>query len=113
MKLKQLLILGALLLSGSAYAEVAERQKPAFEGTPIEAFTDGKTSMYMYNVGAKRFFTAGNAWGTQTSIGDTGYRVYFEQYLVDGAWDGTTVYFRDSCLAKSGALKDVFFDPRV
>ena len=110
MKLKQLLILGALLLSGSAYAEVAERQKPAFEGTPIEAFTDGKTSMYMYNVGAKRFFTAGNAWGTQTSIGDTGYRVYFEQYLVDGAWDGTTVYFRDSCLAKSGALKDVFFD---
>ena len=113
MKLKQLLILGALLLSGSASAAIVDgvRQAPAMP-EPIDAFTDGQTSMYMYNVGAKRFFTAGNAWGTQTSIGDTGYRVYFEQYLVDGAWDGTTVYFRDSCLAKSGALKDVLFDTR-
>ena len=112
MKLKSLLLTGALLLSCGVYAEVAERQKPAFEGQPIEAFTDGTTSMYMYNVGAKKFFAAGNAWGTQTSVSDQGYRVYFEQFVIDAAagWDGTTVLFRDSCLAKSGNKMDVFFD---
>ena len=112
MKLKSLLLTGALLLSCGVYAEVAERQKPAFEGQPIEAFTDGTTSMYMYNVGAKKFFAAGNAWGTQTSVSDQGYRVYFEQFVIDAAagWDGTTVLFRDSCLAKSGNKLDVFFD---
>lgn len=111
MKLRNLLVLGALLLAGSASAAIQERQKPALP-EPIDAFTDGVTSMYMYNVGAERFFCAGNSWGTQTSIGDEGYRVYFEQHVVDAeaGWDGTTVIFKDSCLAKSGALKEVFFD---
>ena len=113
MKLKQLLILGALLLSGSASAAIVDgvRQAPAMPA-PIEAFTDGTTSMYMYNVGAGKFFCGGNAWGTQTSVSETGYRVYFEQYIAEGAeaWDGTTVYFKDSCLAKSGKMMNVFFD---
>ena len=111
MKLRNLLVLGALLLAGSASAAIQERQKPALP-EPIDAFTDGVTSMYMYNVGAERFFCAGNSWGTQTSIGDEGYRVYFEQFVVDAAtgWDGTTVIFKDSCLAKSGAIHTVFFD---
>lgn len=112
MKLRNLLVLGAgLLVAGVAQAGITERQKPVFEPTnPVEAFTDGKTSMYMFNVGAKKFFCGANAWGTQTSVGDEGYRVYFEQYLVDGAWDGSTVYFKDSCLAKGGAMKQVFID---
>lgn len=111
MKLRNLLVLGALLLAGSASAAIQERQKPALP-EPIDAFTDGVTSMYMYNVGAERFFCAGNSWGTQTSIGDEGYRVYFEQFVVDAeaGWDGTTVLFKDSCLAKSGAIHTVFFD---
>ena len=110
MKLKSLLLSGALLIAGTAMAGITERQKPAFAADPIEPFTDNATSMYMYNVGAKKFFAAGNDWGTCASISDEGYRVYFEQFLVDGAWDGSTVYFRDSCLAKSGERKDVFFD---
>ena len=110
MKLKSLLLSGALLVAGTAMAGITERQKPTFSADPIEPYTDNTTSMYMYNVGAKKFFAAGNDWGTCASIADEGYRVYFEQYLVDGAWDGSTVYFRDSCLAKSGERKDVFFD---
>lgn len=111
MKLRNLLVLGALLVAGGASAAIVERQKPALP-EPIAPYTDGVTSMYMYNVGAEKFFCGGNSWGTQTSIGDEGYRVYFEQYVVDEAigWDGTTVIFKDSCLAKSGALKEVFFD---
>ena len=112
MKLRNLLVLGALLLVGSAQAAIVERQKPVFTPNPIEAITDGTTSMYMYNVGAGKFFCGGNNWGTRTSIGDEGYRVYFEQYVPEGveAWDGTTVIFKDSCLAKSGAIHTVFFD---
>lgn len=111
MKLRNLLVLGALLLAGSASAAIVERQKPALP-EPITPYTDGVTSMYMYNVGAEKFFCAGNSWGTQTSIGDEGYRVYFEQHVVDAAagWDGTTVLFKDSCLAKNGSILNVFFD---
>ncbi len=101
---------GALFVAEAAMAGITERQKPVFD--PIEPFTDNTTSMYMYNVGAKKFFAAGNDWGTQTSISDEGYRVYFEQYLVDGVWDGTTVIFRDSCLVQSGKRRDVFFDTK-
>lgn len=111
MKLRNLLVLGALLLVGSASAAIVERQKPALP-EPITPYTDGVTSMYMYNVGAEKFFCGGNSWGTQTSVGDEGYRVYFEQHVVDteAGWDGTTVIFKDSCLAKSGAIHTVFFD---
>ena len=70
------------------------RLHPAATITFIDPATDN-TPMYMYNVGAQKFFCGGNAWGTQTSVGDVGYKVYFEQYLTDGTWDGTTVYFRD------------------
>lgn len=111
MKIKKLLFLSAMLLATSSiYAALVERQKPVFTPNPIEAYTDGTTSMYLYNPGAKKFFCGGNSWGTQSSVGEVGYRVYFKQHLVDGAWDGTTVIFQDSCLAKSGARKDVFFD---
>ncbi len=111
MKIKKLLFLGAMLLiGGNAMAELVERQKPVFTPNPIEAYTDGTTSMYLYNPGAKKFFCGGNSWGTQSSVGEVGYRVYFKQHLVDGAWDGTTVEFLDSCLAKSGKKMNVFFD---
>ncbi len=111
MKLRNLLVLGALLFAGSASAAIQERQKPALP-EPIDPVIDGATSMYMYNVGAEKFFCGGNSWGTQTSIGDEGYRVYFDQHVVDAeaGWDGTTVIFKDSCLAKSGAIHTVFFD---
>lgn len=87
------------------------RQHPVATITFVEPTTDN-TPMYMYNVGAQKFFCGGNAWGTQTSVGDEGYKVYFEQYVVDAetGWDGTTVIFKDSCLAKSGSIQTVFFD---
>ncbi len=84
------------------------RQHPSATITFIAPATDN-TPMYMYNIGAQKFFCGGNAWGTQTSVGDEGYKVYFEQYLTDGSWDGTTVYFRDY-IENKGQIMDVFFD---
>lgn len=34
---------------------------------------------YLYNIGARRFYTEGNAYGTQASVGDTGLKVKFVQ----------------------------------
>ena len=115
MKLKNLLIFGAALLgTGAVSADIVERQKPVFElKTPIEAPTDGVTYAYMYNVGAKKFFTGANYWGTHSSVGEfeNAYKVTFKQYVAAGAdWDGFTVEFLDSCIAKSNAVKNVFID---
>lgn len=115
MKLRKLLVLGAaLFMTGVASADLVERQKPVFElGTPVEAPTDGATYVYMYNVGAKKFFTGANNWGTHASVGEfeAAYKVTFKQYVAAGAeWDGVTVEFLDSCKAKSNAVKNVFID---
>lgn len=48
-------------------------QKPE---VTVSDFATGQT-FYLYNVGAKRFFTEGNDHGTQASIAETGLRVKF------------------------------------
>lgn len=94
MKLRNLLVLGALLISGSVWAE---RQKPVLTDYPVETIEiDGKSEYYMYNAGAKKFWVGANAWGTQASVGPTGWKVRFSQYTTAGnEWDGKTVLFED------------------
>ena len=95
MKLRNLLVLGALLISGSVWAE---RQVPVITDYPVETIEiDGKSEYYMYNAGAKKFWVGANAWGTQASVGPTGWKVRFSQYVAaEGeAWDGKTVLFED------------------
>jgi len=95
MKLRNLLVLGALLISGSVWAE---RQVPVITDYPAETIEiDGKSEYYMYNAGAEKFWVGANAWGTQASVGPTGWKVRFSQYVAaEGeAWDGKTVLFED------------------
>lgn len=95
MKLKHyFLALSALLSISHVSAAIVEREKPDLSVNPIDAKTDG-TYMYMYNVGAGQFFCGGNEWTTRASIGTEGYKMYFKQYTVDGAWDGKTVELWD------------------
>ena len=82
MKISRLLVLTALWLglTGTVQATIVDgvRQKPAPAKT--QGFTASETTdtyYYLYNVDAKAFFTEGNAWGTQASIGDTGLKVAF------------------------------------
>ena len=49
------------------------RQKPVPETTGFATDTEA----YLYNVGAQAFFTQGNSWGTQASIGETGLLMKF------------------------------------
>lgn len=107
MKLRNLLVLGALLISGSVWAE---RQKPVLTDYPVETIEiDGKSEYYMYNAGAKKFWVGANAWGTQASVGPTGWKVRFSQYVAaEGeAWDGKTVLFED--FAKNSSWLKAWF----
>ena len=113
MKFTKLLVLGALLLVGSgvANAEVKDgvrvQPQPAkTQGFAVSETTD--TYYYLYNVKGQRFFTEGNAWGTQASVGYTGLKVAF---TVDKEF--TSVYlFNDYSLAKN-SWKLVFFDSKT
>ena len=74
------------------------RQKPQ---PGYSSFVTDK-EMYLYNIGAEAYFTEGNKYGTQASIGKQGLKVKFEQ-------DEDGIYlFNDYSLAKGGWNR-VFF----
>ena len=106
MKIAKLLVLSVLwLTASSAFAAVPENvhQKPTIAATQgFEASETTDTYFYLYNVGAEAFFTEGNAWGTQASIGSSGLKVAFTP-------DGDAYLFNDYSLAK-GSWKLCFFD---
>lgn len=70
MKLKNLLILGAMLVVGSASAEIVDgvRQAPKVPKPNVTAqeIKWGET-MYMFNVDAGQFFLGANDWNTRAS----------------------------------------------
>ena len=117
---KSLLFLASLLLSMASFAQ---RQKPVpatvdtYEYSTFEADGKGDTIVYyLYNKGAGGFFTEGNAWGTQASLGNTGLKVAITKYIApseeegfDSEWDGATVFINDYSIAK-GAWKLLFIE---
>ena len=104
MKIAKLLVLSALwLVAGSAMALDDVRQKPALPKT--QGFVESEstdTYYYLFNVQAEKFFTEGNAWGTQVSLGETGLKASFVP-------DGGAYLFNDFSVSKN-AWKLVFFD---
>ena len=82
MKFTKLLVLSTLLLVGSgvANAEVKDGVRVQPQPAKTQGFVASETTdtyYYLYNVNAKLFFTEGNAWGTQASVGYTGLKVAF------------------------------------
>ena len=106
MKFKKLLVLSALwLAASSAMAAIVDgvRVKPTPSATQgFVASEDVEQYFYLYNVDAQAFFTEGNAWGTQVSLGATGLKAAFTP-------DGDAFLFNDFSNAKN-AWKLVFFD---
>lgn len=111
--MKQKLLLAALLLGSSVVAS-AQWAYPEPEITPFSIVegTYSTDTMYLYNVGAKLYFTEGNDWGTRASTANSGLKVYFEEYIEDPEdplWDGQTYLIHDYSLAK-GAWRELFID---
>lgn len=108
MNKKLLLLCTTLLMSIAAFAQWT---KPVPASTVAFEVSEDSTYhyYYLYNKDAQAFFTEGNAWGTQASIGAPALKVYFSKYLVDGAWDGKTYLINDSSIIKS-SWKQLFID---
>ncbi|MBO4850142.1 MAG: dockerin type I repeat-containing protein [Prevotella sp.] len=85
MKITKLLVLGAVLLLGSNAAQAVD-ENVWTEPVPTEfaSLVVGET-YYFYNVGSGLFFTQGNAYGTQASVGKIGLQVRVEQQS-DGSY---------------------------
>lgn len=103
MKLRNLLVLGALLLAGSASAAIVDgvRQAPAWP-TATQELQFGE-KYYLLNVKANKFFCGANAWDTQASAEAEGWPVIFSKHLAaDGSWDDKTVTMKDSVVTREG-----------
>ena len=114
--MKQKLLLAAMLLGGSLTASAQWTfPEPETTGFSIVEGTNSTDTLYLYNVGAKAYFTEGNAWGTQASSGTSGLKVYFNKYIpadlagADSIWDGSTYLIWDVSLAKN-AWRNLFID---
>lgn len=113
MKFTKLLVLGTLLLVGSgvANAEVKDGVRVQPQPAKTQGFVASETTdtyYYLYNVNAKLFFTEGNAWGTQASVGYTGLKVAF---TTDAEY--TSVYLFNDYSLKKNSWKLVFFDSKT
>lgn len=117
MKIKQLLILGGVLLSSiTANATIVDgvRQKPEPVTTPwtVTVVTNPETELpmnmvgsesapyYLYNISAKLFFTQGNTWGTRGCVGPaaSAVKVYFSEAtdVQEAYYLNTFIYQKDS-----------------
>lgn len=105
----QLFVAGALLLfSGGVSAEIVDgvRQKPV----PAKTQLQYEDTLYLYNVGAQKFFVGANDYNTRASVADNGFKVLFYKHLDEsGEWDGKTVIFKDVVESKSNNLLMVWF----
>ena len=119
MKFTKLLALSALWLLGlgANAAELIERTAPEAPSPQVETASldlDNPAEFVLgnyyvlYNVGAKQFFTEGNSWGTQMSLGDGANLSYFS--LPAGKTiEDAALLFNNYSAAKS-SWKLAFFD---
>ncbi|MCM1313730.1 MAG: hypothetical protein NC252_12625, partial [Roseburia sp.] len=114
MKHKLLLFGASMLASAGAMAQWTQPVPTTSELKVSEVGAD-TIVYYLYNVGTKSFFTEGNAYNTQSSVGAEGLRVFISKYVPseeeeeNAVWDGKTYLFNDSSVVKS-AWKNVFID---
>jgi len=121
MKISKLLVLGALWLCGLSAnaADLVERIAPdepngiideevlaTIDKTPV-SFAVGNAYV-LYNVGAQKYFTEGNNWGTRVSVGPLPLIVRFT--LPEGKTLADATLILNNYSVNKGAWKQAFFD---
>lgn len=91
------LLFSAILAAGIGATE-AQAQKveaPAFPD-PVQLKLDGTDTVYIKNVKAEKWLVNGNAWGTQTSLGDKGMAVAIIPNKTKDVPNGTFTLYNNS-----------------
>lgn len=85
-------MLVAAVSANEAKAQVTAPDAPV----PVQLNLDGKDTVYVYNVAAKLWLNAGNAWGTQTSLCAKGMKVLFVPNKSNGVPNNTYSLYNNS-----------------
>ena len=104
MNKKLLLLCSTLLLSVAAFAQWEKPVPTSRSELKVSVINEDTTIFYVYNKDMDAFFTDGNAWGTQASIGTTGIPVFFTQNA-----DGSYLFY-DVPRTKGGNWMLLFMD---
>lgn len=111
MKTKRLFLLATLLLTaGNMMATVVDgiRQRPEPTTSNVSTIPTDK-NIYLYNSGAKMFFTSGNDWNTRASVDVQGQPVFFTITL-EAAQYGENVLELKSYVPKFSQYRSAFAD---
>lgn len=111
MKFRKLLVLGALLITGSVAKAVDANVWPK-PTIPSEVALENGGIYYFLNVGSGLFFTQGNAWGTQASVGTSGLKVKVEETADAGVYT-LTDYVKTQSAWKMWWFVDSATDPTM
>lgn len=98
-------MLVAAVSANEAKAQVTAPDAPV----PVQLNLDGKDTVYVYNVAAKLWLNAGNAWKTQTSLCAKGMKVLFVPNKSDGVPNNTYSLYNNST---SGWTRRVFYNEK-
>lgn len=98
-------MLVAAVSANEAKAQVTAPDAPV----PVQLNLDGKDTVYVYNVAAKLWLNAGNAWKTQTSLCAKGMKVLFVPNKTKGEPNGTYSMYNNS---KSDWSRRVFYNSK-
>lgn len=94
---KHLLYSAILVAAVSANEAKAQDKVTAPDApVPVQLNLDGKDTVYVYNVAAKLWLNAGNAWKTQTSLCAKGMKVLFVPNKSDGVPNKTYSLYNNS-----------------
>lgn len=103
------LLYSAMLVAAVSANEAKAQDKVAAPDAPVpvQLNLDGKDTVYVYNVAAKLWLNAGNAWGTQSSLCKKGMKVLFVPNKTKGEPNGTYSMYNNS---KSDWSRRVFYN---
>mgnify|MGYP004543458675 FL=1 len=90
------LLFSAILAAGIGATEAQAQKVEAPTFPEYQLKLDGTDTVYVYNVKAQKWLVNGNAWGTQTSLGDKGMAVAIVPNKTDGTPNGTYTLFNNS-----------------
>lgn len=92
------LLYSAILVAAVSANEAKAQDKVAVPDAPVpvQLNLDGKDTVYVYNVAAKLWLNAGNAWKTQTSLCAKGMKVLFVPNKSDGVPNKTYSLYNNS-----------------
>lgn len=101
------LLYSAMLVAAVSANEAKAQVTAPVAPVPVQLNLDGKDTVYVYNVAAKLWLNAGNAWGTQSSLCKKGMKVLFVPNKTKGEPNGTYSMYNNS---KSDWSRRVFYN---